>query len=106
MTDPNALAAASSISTYLLARYGATMCSSNLAEQLHTTPTAIRIGLCRGLELPPPQKNLPGRGHRWLTVAVAEWLVGRTDRPQPTVAQASLPLRRVGRPRKGQGGRS
>lgn len=81
------------------------MCSSDLAEQLHTTSTAIRVGLCRGIDLPIPNKNLPGRGHRWLTVAVAEWLA-KYGEVQDVVEelhapkQAHVTARRRGRPRK------
>ena len=101
MTDSKVLAAASNISTYLLGKYGSTMCSDDLAEQLHTTPIAVRVGLCRGIDLPAPDRNLPGRGHRWLTIAVAEWFADR-DNVAEAPAKEVPTSRRSGRPRKGR----
>jgi len=100
MTDSALLAAASNISTYLLSKYGSTMCSDDLAEQLHTTPLAVRVGLCRGLDLPAPDRSLPGRGHRWLTLAVAQWFADR-DSVAELPAKEDVTNRRSGRPRKG-----
>lgn len=101
MTEEKAPAIEREIGTYLLERYGATMRSHDLAEQLHVSPTAIRIGLCRGVDLPPPDRNLPGRGHRWLTVAVAAWLVARSDAAKSAPENLRSPVRGPGRPRMG-----
>lgn len=56
---------ATPILRYLLARYGTVMCADQLGEQLHLSPTAIRLAYFHGHgdRLPPP--SLPGgKGRR------------------------------------------
>lgn len=92
---------ATPILRYLLARYGTVMCADQLGEQLHLSPTAIRLAYFHGHgdRLPPP--SLPGgKGRRWLTADVATWLAQQTaTTPVAVPAPTAPPRRRPGRPR-------
>jgi len=79
-------AIAEGLSSYLLAKYGVLMTAGNLAEQLQTSVTALRIARHRGHDLPPPA-SLPGRGWRWLSTDVATWLASRSGTPLESVEE-------------------
>lgn len=93
------------MNSYLLARYGIVMTAANLAEQLQTSLTALRIARHRGRDL-PPVAELPGRGRRWLTIDVASWLISHSavatehqKDPRLDSHSARTPRPRRGRPR-------
>lgn len=70
-------ALAAAIAARLAVQHGEVMVSADLAGELHMSGNALRLVLSRGGDLPRPTP-LPGKGHRWLTVDVADWLAERS----------------------------
>jgi hypothetical protein len=100
---------AAAIAADLPTRRGEVMSSVDLADELHVSENALRLLLSRGGDLPRPAP-LPGKGHRWLTRDVAQWLAEHStapDAPDAANTDGSLGVqtqsveqpRRPGRPR-------
>ncbi|MGH8110755.1 MAG: hypothetical protein ACREPL_02265 [Rhodanobacteraceae bacterium] len=97
---------AAAIAADLTRKYGEVMQSSSLADALQLSRNALRLALSRGGDL-PRRARLPGKGHRWLTRDVAEWIAARSTTPadhdtdgrlDAQAPNADIP-RRPGRPR-------
>lgn len=93
------------LGSYLIARYGLVMTGGDLAAELKTSTTALRIARHRGRDLPEPAP-LPGRGRRWRTTDVAAWITSLGTPTGPAgdgrldVHSSERSQRRSGRPRK------
>lgn len=66
----------------LSGRYGSVMSPADLAAALGVTASALRsIRSREGVAALPPKSRLPGRGGRWLTREVAQWLADCSNVP-------------------------